>query len=43
VKWSGIRDSAGKQTPRLLDEALSWHTRYLADATMRDDAAPVAA
>jgi succinyl-CoA:acetate CoA-transferase len=25
----------GKHTPHLLDEALSWHTRYLRDATMR--------
>jgi succinyl-CoA:acetate CoA-transferase len=25
----------GKHTPHLLDEALSWHVRYLHDGTMR--------
>ena len=28
--------SRGKHTPHLLDEALSWHLRYLRTATMRD-------
>ena len=27
--------SRGKHTPHLLDEALSWHSRYLREATMR--------
>jgi succinyl-CoA:acetate CoA-transferase len=27
--------SSGKHTPHLLDEALSWHARYLQDGTMR--------
>jgi succinyl-CoA:acetate CoA-transferase len=26
---------SGKHTPHLLDEALSWHVRYLRDGTMR--------
>jgi succinyl-CoA:acetate CoA-transferase len=30
-----LRDSPGRHTPHLLAEALSWHTRYLADGTMR--------
>ena len=28
--------TAGRHTPHLLDEALSWHGRYLAEGTMRD-------
>jgi succinyl-CoA:acetate CoA-transferase len=27
--------ASGRQTPHLLDEALSWHVRYLRDGTMR--------
>jgi succinyl-CoA:acetate CoA-transferase len=30
-----LRDSPGRHTPHLLAEALSWHTRYLADGTMQ--------
>ncbi|MGY1661835.1 acetyl-CoA hydrolase/transferase family protein [Geodermatophilus sp. SYSU D00705] len=30
-----LRDSPGRHTPHLLAEALGWHTRYLADGTMR--------
>jgi succinyl-CoA:acetate CoA-transferase len=30
-----LRDAPGRHTPHLLAEALSWHTRYLADGTMR--------
>ncbi|MEZ0362113.1 succinate CoA transferase [Mycobacterium sp. pUA109] len=30
-----LRFSPGQHTPHLLDEALSWHTRYLAEQTMR--------
>jgi succinyl-CoA:acetate CoA-transferase len=29
------RDSFGKHTPHLLDEALSWHRRFVNDGTMR--------
>jgi succinyl-CoA:acetate CoA-transferase len=29
--------SPGKHTPHLLDEALSWHTRFLRSGTMRSD------
>lgn len=28
------RDASGQHTPHLLDQALSWHTRYLTDGTM---------
>ncbi len=28
------RDSYGKHTPHLLDEALSWHERYVTLGTM---------
>ena len=30
-----LRSGAGRQTPHLLGEALSWHQRYLATGTMR--------
>jgi succinyl-CoA:acetate CoA-transferase len=30
-----LAGAAGKHTPHLLDEALSWHTRYLQHGTMR--------
>lgn len=30
-----LRGSYGLHTPHLIDEALSWHARYLADQTMR--------
>jgi succinyl-CoA:acetate CoA-transferase len=30
-----LRDSSGKHTPHLLDEALSWHTRFLRTGSMR--------
>jgi succinyl-CoA:acetate CoA-transferase len=29
-----LRDAPGRHTPHLLDEALSWHTRYLHQGTM---------
>ena len=29
------RDRAGKHTPHLLGEALSWHERYLREGTMQ--------
>jgi succinyl-CoA:acetate CoA-transferase len=32
-----LASSRGKHTPHLLSEALSWHERYLADGTMRQD------
>jgi succinyl-CoA:acetate CoA-transferase len=31
-----VRSSYGQHTPHLIDEALSWHARYLSDRTMRD-------
>jgi succinyl-CoA:acetate CoA-transferase len=31
-----VRSSYGQHTPHLIDEALSWHARYLSDGTMRD-------
>jgi succinyl-CoA:acetate CoA-transferase len=34
--------SRGKHTPHLLDEALSWHVRYLDSASMRNPAADAA-
>lgn len=30
-----LATAPGRHTPHLLDEALSWHTRYLADGSMR--------
>jgi len=30
-----MASKCGKHTPHLLSEALSWHTRYLQDGTMR--------
>jgi len=30
-----MASASGRQTPHLLDEALSWHVRYLRDGTMR--------
>jgi succinyl-CoA:acetate CoA-transferase len=30
-----LHGATGLQTPHLLDEALGWHARYLADGTMR--------
>ncbi|WP_297503324.1 acetyl-CoA hydrolase/transferase family protein [Pseudonocardia sp.] len=30
-----LAGSPGRHTPHLIDEALSWHTRYLADGTMK--------
>ena len=30
-----LAETAGKHTPHLLDEALSWHARYLRQGTMR--------
>jgi succinyl-CoA:acetate CoA-transferase len=30
-----LASAAGKHTPHLLDEALSWHSRYLREGTMR--------
>ena len=30
----GLRDATGKHTPHLLDEALSWHERYLESGNM---------
>jgi succinyl-CoA:acetate CoA-transferase len=32
-----LRDSAGKQTPHLLREALSWHARFVETGSMRVD------
>ena len=32
---SAARASYGQHTPRLIDEALSWHARYVARQTMR--------
>ena len=29
-----LRESPGRHTPHLLAEALSWHTRYLAEGSM---------
>ena len=30
-----LKESVGKHTPHILDEALSWHSRYLSTGTMR--------
>jgi succinyl-CoA:acetate CoA-transferase len=32
-----LRDASGKHTPHLLDEALSWHARYLRSGNMHAD------
>ena len=29
-----VREAPGRHTPHLLDEALSWHARYLRHGTM---------
>jgi succinyl-CoA:acetate CoA-transferase len=30
-----LAGSPGRHTPHLIDEALSWHTRYLGGGTMK--------
>jgi succinyl-CoA:acetate CoA-transferase len=37
-----IHDSSGKHTPHRLDEAVSWHIRYLRDSSMQSGVAPAA-
>ncbi len=38
-----LKDSYGKHTPHLLEEALSWHSRFLNDGTMVAGTAPTQA